>query len=265
MKTIKKTLFTLSLLSTSFLFSFGQDTLLVENFGTLEGQISISNYAGWQNSEIKYSGTAALRNVATTASCSNYTGQGSVLLAAHQYFQASGIQLKTDSALSISFFMYNRSVKLTPDSLKFYISSDNTSWSEVYLVSFPSAVGWGYYQINCNLYDKETLYFRVNNLSSKCLFWIDYLVVSQNTARSTSVPATALNVGAKMSAFQILSARNNSCRFTVNSDETLFVYNLAGNLVMNVPVFEGENEISIPSGMYVFRTSNGSKKVFVGN
>lgn len=264
MKTIFKTLFILTLLSTS-ISMFSQDTLLVENFGTPVGQVPITTFTGWQNTSVLYSGTAYLRNLATGSGCSKFTTAGNVLLNTSQYFQISGVKLRSDSSLTISFFMYNRSATATEDSLKFYISSDNINWKETKLVNFPVYSGWDFQEINFKPDNDKIIYFKMNNLSKKCLFWIDYLVVAQGENRSASVTAKANNATHTNENIRIISTKNGVCSFESSKNEDLWVYSVSGGLVSKTAIQEGENEISLTAGVYIFKTKTETKKVMIFN
>lgn len=260
MKNFKKTLLGLTLLSTPFL-SYSQDTLLVEDFGTPIGQVPIASYNGWDSKKVSYEGSAFLRCLTTSSTCSEFIRSGNVLLGANQYLKVSNINLKGDSSITISFAMYNRYASATPDSLKFYASSDNQSWKECFLLQFPQSAGWALHETTLRLPKTDKMFFKVDNVSKKCMFWLDHLVVAQNNLRSTSDLKEEHIADEIAESIQLRSQKNGVCRFY--SDSQVYVYNLSGNLIQKLPA--GENSISLESGVYIFKSINSVKKVLISN
>lgn len=258
-----KTLFVAAFTSLAFSVSvLAQDTLMVEDFGVPVGQVPINAFTGWDEKTVTYDGTAFLRCLATSSTCSVEIQQGNVLFSAGQYLQVNGIKTQGDGAIRINFVMYNRYAMATSDSLKFYVSSDKQIWAECFLFQFPKYAGWAPQQIDITLPRTDKFYFKIVNTSKKCMYWVDHLVVTQSNPRSASTTHSS-DAYADNVQFKILNTDGGKCRIDLQEKAHVRVYSILGNELLSMNAQAGLHEIPLAKGVYIVMINKTSKKIIV--
>lgn len=237
---------------------YSAEAIFVENFGVPVLSVSASSYNDYDNPSAMFEGTAMLRNTAKASNCVSVIEYGNVLLLYGEYFQVSGINTSSFNSIKLTFGMYSSSNKATADSVQFLISEDGFNWSEVYLKSFPSSIGWNFQSINQDLPACSNLHFKMINRSKKsCMFRIDNFVV----AGVSALPTTIANE--EKSPLKIISGLAGKLYLELNEPSIVEIYTMNAFCVAKFSAEIGMNDYSLEPGFYIVKVGNEFRKVII--
>jgi hypothetical protein len=123
--------------------SFGA-TIFSENIGAGTGTTAINTYTGWQNNGIlTFSGTGDVRNTTASSGYAGASGSGNVFLTntSGTYFQISGINTSSYTALSVSFGIYKSTTASTGSELVLEVSSDGITYNPLAFTALSTGAG----------------------------------------------------------------------------------------------------------------------------
>lgn len=248
----------------AFLFFNAQTTIYSETFGPGTGSTNtlVTDYNGFQNKNITYSGNADIRTLTSSTGYAGASGEGCVFFAgtiAHpaKTLIIDGINTSEYKNITLSLGQH-KGTNPASNELKIEVSADGNSWSEL---TYTRATGantsiWILISPAGSIPSTPSLKIRFTNVvNSNVGFRIDDVkIVGEKVLATQEVKQHDINVYPTIVSNGIINIISNN-----DTIKTVKIYDPSSKLVLQT---QSKNEINVsqlPKGVYIINIEEQGK------